>query len=67
LGDTLLALANLARHLQLDPETALRGANARFARRFVTVEAHARAHAGAGLDALEGAWQQAKRQETGEN
>jgi len=60
-GDVLLALANLARHLDLDPEAALRAANGRFTRRFHAVEAHHRAHAGADLAALEAAWQRAKQ------
>jgi nucleoside triphosphate diphosphatase len=37
-GDMLFVLANLARHLKLDPEDALRGANAKFDRRFRHVE-----------------------------
>jgi ATP diphosphatase len=41
-GDMLFVLANLARHLKLDPEAALRGANAKFDRRFRHVEARLR-------------------------
>ncbi|MEX1143642.1 MAG: nucleoside triphosphate pyrophosphohydrolase [Anaerolineales bacterium] len=41
-GDLLFALVNLARWLKVDPEAALRGANARFKRRFAYVEAGAR-------------------------
>jgi len=40
-GDLLFALVNLARWLKLDPEAALRAANARFKRRFAYVEAGA--------------------------
>ncbi|MEO8926825.1 MAG: nucleoside triphosphate pyrophosphohydrolase [Caulobacteraceae bacterium] len=39
LGDILFACANIARELDVDPETALRGANAKFTRRFEFIEA----------------------------
>lgn len=38
LGDLLFVMANVARHLKLDPEEALRGANDKFARRFLHIE-----------------------------
>jgi ATP diphosphatase len=38
-GDLLFVMANVARHLKLDPEEALRRANAKFTRRFAYVEA----------------------------
>jgi tetrapyrrole methylase family protein/MazG family protein len=65
LGDLLFAVVNVARHLSLDPEAALRGATAKFRDRFGGVEALA-AERGldlaaldlAGLDAL---WDEVKR------
>ncbi len=63
-GDLLLAVSNLARHANIDPETALREANQRFERRFSHVEAQCVeqgiATEAAGLDALEAMWLQAK-------
>ena len=38
-GDLLFVMANLARHLDIDPEAALRAANAKFTRRFRFIEA----------------------------
>jgi nucleoside triphosphate diphosphatase len=38
-GDLLFVMANVARHLKIDPEDALRGANAKFTRRFHHIEA----------------------------
>ena len=38
-GDLLFVMANIARHLKLDPEAALRAANAKFTRRFAYIEA----------------------------
>jgi MazG family protein len=37
-GDLLFVMANIARHLDVDPETALRSANAKFVRRFHSIE-----------------------------
>ena len=37
-GDLLFVMANLARHLKVDPEAALRSANAKFSRRFGRIE-----------------------------
>jgi nucleoside triphosphate diphosphatase len=63
-GDLLFAVANLARKLEVDPEAALRRANAKFERRFRRVELLATERAtGSDLDALEALWQQVKRDE----
>lgn len=69
LGDLLFTAVNLARFLKVDPEQALRLANARFRHRFAAVEQSA-AEAGQNLsetplDRLEEYWQQAKRNEAG--
>lgn len=60
LGDLLFAAANLARKLGVDPEAALRDANAKFSRRFAYVEARTREDdvplAEAGLERLDGYW-----------
>jgi MazG family protein len=63
-GDLLFAAANLARKLNVEPETALRRATAKFERRFRRVEALAAERGiGSDLDALEALWQQVKREE----
>jgi tetrapyrrole methylase family protein/MazG family protein len=63
-GDLLFAVVNWARWLDVDPETALRLANGRFARRFRAVERMARQRgldmAAMDIDALEALWQEAK-------
>ena len=62
IGDLLFAVVNLARHLKVDAETALRMANAKFERRFRTMESLAGdAFVGLSLDDKEALWQQAKR------
>ena len=66
-GDVLFAVANWARHLQVDAEEALRGANAKFERRFRLMEAQASAR-GRALDTLsaqewEALWSEAKERE----
>jgi len=66
-GDLLFAVANLARHLHVDPEAALRGANAKFERRFAHIESRlgeaGRAPAEATLDEMEALWSEAKQRE----
>ena len=37
-GDMLFVMANIARHLEIDPEACLRAANAKFTRRFAYIE-----------------------------
>jgi|SRR5215469_631054 len=67
LGDLLFTTINLARHLKVDPESALRGANAKFRRRFAAMEAAAggpEALSGLGPEKLEELWSNAKHQET---
>lgn len=64
LGDILFAVANLARKLEIEPETALRQATTKFERRFRRVEILAAERAaGTDLDALEALWQEVKRTE----
>ncbi len=62
IGDLLFAVANLARHLGIDPEAAAAGGNAKFRRRFETVEAafDDRGLAEVSLEEMEAAWQEAK-------
>lgn len=64
LGDVLFAVSNWARHLGLDPEAALRASNAKFERRFATMERLAQEQ-GVSLEQLdlvawEALWSQAK-------
>ncbi len=68
-GDVLFAAVNLARHLKVDPEAALRGANAKFERRFAHIEnrlaANGRRPESADLDEMEALWTEAKLFERG--
>lgn len=70
MGDLLFALVNLARHLELDPEQALRGANDKFERRFRelerSVEATGRTVRQCPLEELDEFWESVKRKEKGE-
>ena len=66
-GDLLFAVTNLARHLDVDAEKALRGTNAKFERRFRSIEsalaAEGRTPAEATLDEMEALWGKAKASE----
>ena len=62
LGDLLFAVVNYARHLDIDPETALREATARFETRFRKVEELAdKPLKDMNIDELEALWQRAKK------
>lgn len=64
-GDLLFVLSSLARHAKVDPEQALRKANAKFRRRFMSMEALAmqRPLIEHTPDELEALWQRAKDEE----
>ena len=63
-GDLLFVMANLARHLGVDPEAALRGANGKFVRRFGSIEAalsaQGRKPEDATLEEMDALWDAAK-------
>ena len=62
LGDLLFSVVNYARHLDIDPEAALRDASARFEQRFRKVEEIAdKPLKDMGIEALEALWQKAKK------
>jgi uncharacterized protein YabN with tetrapyrrole methylase and pyrophosphatase domain len=67
LGDVLFAMANLARHLGVEPETALQEANAKFIRRFRAVEGRVAATGRnlreLTLESLDAIWDQVKTEE----
>ena len=68
-GDLLFTAVNLGRHLHVDPESALRGANGKFRRRFAAMERAAGGFAAleeASAEELDRMWGEAKRAE-GEN
>jgi MazG family protein len=69
LGDLLFAVVNLARHVEVDAETALRRSTAKFERRFHRVEAllaeQGRTPEHTTLDEMEECWQRAKAEERG--
>ncbi|RKF15074.1 nucleoside triphosphate pyrophosphohydrolase [Roseovarius spongiae] len=66
-GDLLFVMANLARHMKVDPEAALRRANAKFTRRFERIEAllaaQGRTPAESDLAEMDALWNRAKAEE----
>ena len=70
IGDLLFVMANLARHLEVDPEEALRAANAKFTRRFERIEALLAARGKtpdqSDLEEMDTLWDQAKLEEKSE-
>ncbi|MEM1307175.1 MAG: nucleoside triphosphate pyrophosphohydrolase [Pseudomonadota bacterium] len=66
-GDLLFVMANVARHLDIDPEAALRDANAKFTRRFSAIEValadDGRTPAESSLEEMDALWDAAKAQE----
>jgi MazG family protein len=68
MGDLLFSIAQLARQLDIEPETALRKANDKFTKRFTTMERaigeSGRAMKDMTLDSLEQEWQRAKSEQT---
>jgi nucleoside triphosphate diphosphatase len=66
-GDLLFVMANLARHLDVDPEEALRAASGKFTRRFASIEAalatRGKTPAQSDLAEMDALWDAAKRAE----
>ena len=66
-GDLLFVMANLARHMGVEPESALRAANAKFTRRFRRIEAHLAAKGKtpdqSDLEEMDALWNLAKAEE----
>jgi ATP diphosphatase len=64
LGDLIFAVANIGRHVNADPEQALRGTNTKFRRRFnyieTTLQAEGETLEAATLERMEEIWQAAK-------
>ncbi len=67
IGDLLFVIANLARHMAVDPEAALQGTNAKFRRRFAYVERRlaeqGKAPAESTLSEMDALWDEAKQAE----
>jgi nucleoside triphosphate diphosphatase len=70
-GDLMFVMANLGRHLGIEPEAALRKANAKFIRRFEGVEAKLGARGKGPQDSdlaeMDALWDEVKRDERGQN
>ena len=70
-GDLLFACVNLARHLKIDPEDALRKGNSKFEQRFHSIEEalarDGRKPSDATLEEMDALWEAAKRTERGED
>ena len=68
IGDLLFAVVNLARHVDADPEAAVRSTNAKFERRFAHIEtalvAAGKTPTQASLDEMEALWNEAKTLES---
>ena len=66
-GDLLFVVANVARHLKIDPEAALRSANHKFTRRFHAIEEKlaeaGRTPAQSNLEEMDRLWDEAKAAE----
>ncbi|AML53136.1 nucleoside triphosphate pyrophosphohydrolase [Falsihalocynthiibacter arcticus] len=66
-GDLLFVMANVARHMKVDPEAALRAANAKFTRRFEGIEAllaeQGKTPVESNLAEMDALWDAVKRQE----
>jgi nucleoside triphosphate diphosphatase len=66
-GDLLFAVVNLARHLDADPESALRGTNGKFERRFASIEQALAARGSSPKDStlaeMDALWNEAKAAE----
>jgi ATP diphosphatase len=67
IGDLLFVMANLARHLKVDPEAALRAANQKFTRRFARIEdwlaETGKTPADSDLEEMDTLWTRAKQEE----
>ncbi len=67
IGDMLFAIANLARHLGIDPDMALSGTNVKFIRRFTYIEtqllSRGKALSDSSLDEMDALWNEAKQGE----